>query len=137
MCGEAHNWSGSGRSMKRRKQRIDRFKHYDIVIYAARGSSSARSLATAIGCRRWRDDLPERYTRRRPYFRGNNSPLVVNWGSTNAAEWLSDARFHIRPKWLNASEAVRLAIDKSAFFSALSKYGDEIPLIRATRDVEE
>lgn len=122
--------------MRRNHKRIDRFKHYDVVVYASRGSNSARRLASALGCRRWRDDLPERYARRRPYFRGNRSPLVINWGSTRPAEWLSDPRFRLTPKWINSAEAVSRAIDKRAFFSVFSKR-DDVRVLRSTTDVKE
>lgn len=110
--------------------RIDKFKFYDLVIYAARGSTSARRLASALACRRWRDDLPERYSRRRPYFRGNSSPMVVNWGSTRPANWLADPRFRLTPIWINGAEAVQRAVNKAEFFKALE--GAEVPILRNT-----
>lgn len=113
--------------------RVDKFKFYDLVIYAARGSSSARRLATTLGSRRWRDDLPERYTRRRPYFRGNSSPLVVNWGSTVHPGWLEDPRFRLTPIILNDGNHVKEAIDKRAFFQKASTI-DGVPLLRWTTD---
>ena len=121
--------------MKKPAVRVDKFKFYDLVIYAARGSSSARRLATALGSRRWRDDLPERYTRRRPYFRGNSSPLVVNWGSTVHPHWLEDPRFRLKPLILNAGDCVKEAIDKRAFFQKASKI-DGVPLLRWTTERE-
>lgn len=111
--------------------RVDKFKFYDLVIYAARGSSGARRLATALGSRRWRDDLPERYTRRRPYFRGNDSPMVVNWGSTIHPKWLDDHRFRLKPIYVNQAGPVRKAIDKLAFFQHLSGV-DGVPLLKWT-----
>lgn len=120
-----------------RKPRIDKFTFYDLVIYAARGSHSARRLATSLGCRRWRDDLPNRYTRRRPFFRGNKSPMVVNWGSTVPADWLRDPRFRLTPMWLNSAEAVNRAIDKLAFFRCVADSKIEIPTIAFTEDREQ
>lgn len=111
--------------------RIDKFKFYDLVIYAARSSSSARRLATALGSRRWRDDLPERYTRRRPYFRGNGSPMVLNWGSTIHPKWLEDSRFRLTPQFVNHATSVKKAINKLAFFQHLSGI-DGIPLLKGT-----
>ena len=113
--------------------RVDKFKYYDLVIYAARDSGSARRLATALGSRRWRDDLPERYTRRRPYFRGNQSPLVVNLGSTVHPGWLEDPRFRLSPNILNAGDRVKEAIDKRAFFQKASQI-DGVPLLRWTTE---
>lgn len=118
-----------------RKQRVDTFKYYDLIVYAARGSHSARRLASALGCRRWRDDLPERYTRRRPYFRRSTTPVVCNWGSTRPALWLSDARFRLRPIWINSAEACSAAIDKQKFFRLLSGR-DDISILRACEDRE-
>lgn len=115
------------------KRRTDKFKFYDLVIYAARGSHSARTLANALGSRRWRDDLPERYTRRRPYFRGNPSPMVINWGSTVHPHWLEDARFRLNPVFVNGAEGVGRAIDKVEFFKALAGK-PEIPLLRWTTE---
>lgn len=119
--------------LKRRKigPKVDRFRFYDLVIYAARGSNSARRLATALGARRWRDDLPERYTRRRPYFRGNSSPMVLNWGSTVHPRWLEDSRFRLTPNFVNHADGVKKAIDKLAFFQHLSGI-DGIPLLKWT-----
>lgn len=113
--------------------RTDKFKLYDLVIYAARGSNSARRLATTLGCRRWRDDLPERYTRRRPYFRGNNSPMVLNWGSTAHPKWLEDRRFQLSPIFVNHAETVAKAINKLAFFQHLSRI-DGVPLLKWTTE---
>lgn len=112
-------------------QRIDKFKYYDLVIYAARNSSSARRLATALGSRRWRDDLPARYLRRRPYFRGNSSPLVLNWGSTRHPQWLEDSRFRLNPMFINHADHVKKAIDKLAFFQHASRI-DGVPLLKWT-----
>lgn len=132
-----------------RVPRVDKFKFYDLVIYAARGSTGARRLSTALGCRRWRDDLPERYTRRRPYFRGNSSPMVVNWGSTNPATWLSDGRFRLTPVWINDATAVGKAINKLEFFRLLQSVNSPgspelpegatsgVPLLKWTTDREE
>lgn len=125
-------------SPKRRlsKPRIDKFKFYDLVIYAARGSNSARRLATTLGCRRWRDDLPTRYTRRRPYFRGNNSPMVLNWGSTIHPKWLEDSRFRLEPSFINHGDRVKTAINKLAFFQHASRI-DGVPLPRWTEKRDE
>ena len=109
----------------------DKFKHYDLVIYADRGSSGARRLATYLGSRRWRSDLPPRYTRRRPYFRGNSSPVVLNWGSTVHPRWLDDPRFRLTPRYVNLSEHVTTAIDKLAFFKRASGI-DGVPLLKWT-----
>lgn len=111
--------------------RVDKFKFYDLVIYAARSSSSARRLATVLGARRWRDDLPERYSRRRPYFRGNNSPMVVNWGSTTHPQWLEDRRFQLTPRFINHATSIQKAIDKLAFFQHASRI-DGVPLLKWT-----
>jgi len=111
--------------------RVDKFEHYDVVIYAARGSSGARRLATALGSRRWRDDLPTRYTRRRPHFRGNSSPLVVNWGSSIHPKWLDDARFRLNPIYVNRGEHVKKAINKIDFFQHASRI-DGLPLLKWT-----
>lgn len=62
--------------------------------------------------------------------------MVINWGSTVPATWLSDPRFRLRPKWVNAAEAVSRAIDKGKFFDAL-RGRDDIPVIRATTDIKE
>jgi len=122
-----------------KKPRVDTFKHYDLVIYAARGSNSARTLATSLGCRRWRDDLPERYNRRKAYFRGKPFPLVLNWGSTVRPDWgnihgsmdaCSKAGF-----WLNQQEAVATAINKLSCFTKLSEL--EVPTVRWTTDKEK
>lgn len=113
------------------KPKIDRFRFYDLVIYAARGSNGARRLATALGARRWRDDLPARYVRRRPYFRGNSSPMVVNWGSTIHPKWLEDHRFRLNPLFVNHADAVKTAINKLDFFQQASKI-DGIPLLKWT-----
>jgi len=120
----------------RRAVKVDTFKHYDLVIYAARGSNSARTLATALGCRRWRDDLPERYTRRKAYFRGQRFPLVLNWGSTVRPDWgnihgsmdaCNKAGF-----WLNQQEAVGAAINKLSCFTKLTEL--EVPTVKWTTD---
>lgn len=111
--------------------RLDKFKFYDVVIYAARSSNGARRLATALGSRRWRDDLPERYRRRRPYFRGNNSPLVVNWGSTRHPGWLEDQRFRLDPVFVNRASSVQTAINKLSFFQQSSRI-DGVPLLKWT-----
>jgi hypothetical protein len=113
-----------------------KFRFYDLILYANRSSSSVRQLATALGCRRWRDDLPSRYVRRRPYFRGSKSPLVVNWGSSRPADWLRDPRFQIRPRWINPPESCLRAIDKRAFFRTFARDGatEGIPVLRATED---
>lgn len=116
--------------------RVDKFKFYDLVIYAARSSSSARRLATALGSRRWRDDLPERYTRRRPFFRGNSSPMVLNWGSTRHPQWLEDPRFRLTPNFVNHGENVKKAIDKLAFFQHASRING-IPLLKWTDSKEQ
>jgi hypothetical protein len=108
-----------------------KFTHYDLVIYADRGSSGARRLATALGSRRWRSDLPPRYTRRRPYFRGNSSPVVLNWGTTIHPRWLDDPRFRLTPRYINGSEHVAKAINKLAFFQCASRL-DGLPLLRWT-----
>lgn len=120
---------------KKAAVRVDKFKYYDLVIYAARDSSGARRLSSALGARRWRDDLPERYTRRRPYFKGNSSPLVVNWGSTIHPSWLEDKRFHLTPIILNAGSRVKEAIDKRTFFQKASGL-DGVPLLRWTSERE-
>jgi hypothetical protein len=126
-----------------RAPKVDKFKFYDLVIYAARGSTGARRLATALGCRRWRDDLPERYTRRRPYFRGNDSPMVVNWGSTVPARWLTDGRFRLNPVWVNSAKAVNSAINKLEFFRQLCSDGKPagstvaVPLLKWTTNRDE
>jgi len=122
-----------GKVLKRGKigPKVDKFQHYDIVVYAARGSNGARRLATALGARRWRDDLPERYQRRRPYFRGNNSPMVVNWGSTVHPRWLEDSRFRLKPVFVNHANGVEKAIDKLAFFQQASGI-DGVPLLKWT-----
>jgi hypothetical protein len=117
--------------MKRPKE--DRFTWYDLIIYAARNSIGARRLATALGSRRWRDDLPERYTRRRPYFRGNSSPMVINWGSTVHPGWLEDPRFRLSPIIVNPANAVHAAIDKREFFQSVSRLNG-IPLLKWTTD---
>lgn len=128
---------------KSRPPRVDKFKFYDLVIYAARGSTSARRLATALGARRWRDDLPERYTRRRPYFRGNQSPVVLNWGSTVHPRWLEDSRFRLTPHWVNRAESVGRAINKLEFFKVLWGYegtsgvAGAVPLLKWTESKEE
>lgn len=111
--------------------RVDKFKFYDLVIYAARDSSGARRLATALGARRWRDDLPERYTRRRPYFRGNSSPMVLNWGSLVHPHWLEDQRFRLTPRFINLSEHVEKAINKLSFFQHASGI-DGVPCLKWT-----
>src|ERR1700688_2475165 len=103
-----------------KNQTVNRFRLYDCIVYANRNSLSARELATALGCRRWRDYLPSRYVRRRPYFRGSKSPLVVNWGSSRPADWLRDPRFQIRTRWINTPESCLRAIDKRAFFMTLA-----------------
>lgn len=118
----------------KRVLKVDKFKFYDLVIYAARGSDGARRLATALGSRRWRDDLPERYTRRRPYFRGNSSPMVLNWGSTAHPKWLEDSRFRLKPNFVNHADSVKKAIDKLAFFQHLSGV-DGVPLLKWTPDI--
>src|ERR1700761_7509277 len=120
--------------MKRPK--IDKFKFYDLVIYAARNSMGARRLATALGSRRWRDDLPERYKRRRPFFRGNPSPMVVNWGSTVHPGWLEDPRLRLKPIIVNGGEPVKTAIDKLSFFQRASGI-DGVPLPRWTESRED
>jgi len=114
-----------------KKSQVDKFVHYDVVIYAARGSSGARRLATALGSRRWRDDLPTRYTRRRPYFRGNSSPLVINWGSSIHPKWLDDARFRLNPVYVNHGEHVKKAINKLDFFQHASRING-VPLLKWT-----
>lgn len=111
--------------------RVDKFKFYDLVIYADRGSTGARRLSTSLGSRRWRSDLPPRYTRRRPYFRGSNSPMVVNWGSTVHPRWLDDPRFQLTPRYVNLSENVGKAINKLSFFQHASRI-DEVPLLKWT-----
>lgn len=121
---------------RRRPPKVDKFKFYDLIIYAARGSLAARRLATTLGSRRWRDDLPERYTRRRPYFRGNRSPMVVNWGSTIHPHWLDDPRFKLTPTWVNRAEAVGGAINKLEFFRLLAGV-DGVPLLKWTADKGE
>jgi hypothetical protein len=116
-----------------RLQRVDKFTHYDLVIYAARGSDGARRLATTLGSRRWRDDLPERYTRRRPFFRGNQSPVVVNWGSTVHPRWLNDPRFRLTPRIINHGDRVATAINKLDFFRKASGT-DGVPLLEFTTE---
>lgn len=101
--------------------RLDKFKYYDLVVYADRGSSGARRLSSTLGSRRWRSDLPPRYTRRRPYFRGNSSPVVLNWGSTVHPRWLDDPRFRLTPRYVNLSEHVAKAINKLTFFQHASR----------------
>lgn len=110
---------------------VDKFQHYDLVVYAARSSSGARRLATALGSRRWRDDLPERYTRRRPYFRGNDSPMVLNWGSTVHPKWLFDERLRLKPVFVNSTDHVKEAVNKLTFFQHASRI-DGIPLLKWT-----
>lgn len=136
MAGNRQRLGKTRGTLRVRKPKIDRFKFYDIVIYAARGSTGARRLATALGARRWRDDLPERYTRRRPYFRGNRSPMVVNWGSTVHPGWLEDSRFRLEPVWVNRAEAVGRAINKLDFFKSLGGV-EGIPLLKWTESKEE
>ena len=60
--------------------------------------------------------------------------MVVNWGSSRPADWLSDPRFQIKPRWINTPEACLRAIDKRAFFRALAGCGDDLRVIRATED---
>jgi len=62
--------------------------------------------------------------------------MVVNWGSTNPATWLSDSRFRLSPKWLNGSENVDRAINKLKFFQHFAG-GSELPILRATSDREK
>jgi len=109
----------------------DKFTYYDLVVYADRGSSGARRLATDLGSRRWRSDLPPRYSRRRPYFRGNSSPLVLNWGSTLHPRWLDDPRFRLTPRYINLSEHVKKAVNKLSFFQHASGI-DGVPLLKWT-----
>lgn len=113
----------------------NKFKFYDLIIYAARSSSAANRLAADLSCRRWRDDLPSRYFRQRPYFRGNNSPVVVNWGSTRHPDWLEDVRFRLKPVWLNSPKVVGRAIDKSEFFRSLQSSG--LPVLKHTHSRSE
>lgn len=124
---------------KLRRTKPDTFKHYDLIIYAARNSSSARALARTLGCRRWFEDAPERYARRRAFFRGRPYPTIVNWGSTVTPDWGTVASVVARSKaggaWLNSQEAAAVAINKLETFKCLTQA--EVPIPRWTTEKEQ
>jgi len=115
------------------------FKYYDIIIYASRGSNSARALADALKCRRWRDDLPQRYLRRPAYFRGKPYPLVINWGSTITPEWGTIRDVHTKCVangfWINPADAVARSINKLRCFNELAKE-ENLNTVKFTTDKE-
>ena len=120
--------------MASRLRRLNTFDYYDLIIYASRGSQSARNLATALKCRRWRDDAPARYARRKAFFRGKQYPVVVNWGSTVAPDWGTvkhvAALSAAHGAWLNSAEATRKAINKIEAFKCLDSA--KVPTLKWT-----
>lgn len=126
-------------STLKRRVKVDTFKYYDLIIYAARNSSSARALARALGCRRWFEEPPERYQRRRAFFRGRAYPTIVNWGSTVNPTWGTVASVVAASKgagaWMNPQEAVDCAINKLETLKCLTEA--KVPCLRWTTDKEQ
>lgn len=122
--------------MASRLRRLNTFDYYDLIIYASRGSNSARALASKLKCRRWRDDAPARYARRKAFFRGKPYPVVVNWGSTVAPDWGTVKHVATMASangaWLNSAEATRKAINKLETFKCLS--AAKVPTLKWTTD---
>lgn len=117
----------------------ERFKYYDFIVYADRGSDSAHTLASNLSCRRWRAGMPDRYSRRPAYFKGYREPIICNWGTTNGPDWAS-----IRPALalseskgliLNPFDKVRVALNKIDTFKALDAAG--VPCVKWTTDKEQ
>lgn len=92
----------------------------DLIIYCDRGSSSARTLANVLGCRRWYEtSSPGRKTA--PVV-----PAIINWGSSSPPLWIA------HPHWpwpnqpsyhlANSTEAVSRAIDKRHCLAALHNH---------------
>jgi hypothetical protein len=117
----------------------EKFKFYDLIVYADRGSNSARTLAHALGCRRWRADMPERYTRRRAFFKGFKSPVIINWGTPRKPEWrtIADSFRHSAERGLilNTFHAIETARNKLACFKALD--AAKVPCLRWTTKKED
>lgn len=117
----------------------DTFDYYDLIIYAARNSSSARELARSLKCRRWFENPPERYKHRKAFFRGHQYPIIVNWGSTITPDWrtvrhvvnLSNAA----GAFLNSSGAVAKAIHKLETFKCLTEA--KVPTVKWTTEKEQ
>jgi len=116
--------------------RKDTFDYYDLIIYAARGSNSARALARALKCRRWFENSPDRYKRRRAFFRGRPYPVIVNWGSTVRPAWGTVAEVVAKSDkagcYLNNTDSVARAINKLETFKCLNAAG--VPVLRNTTD---
>lgn len=117
----------------------ERFAYYDFIVYADRGSNSARTLADSLRCRRWRAGMPDRYTRRRAYFKGYREPIICNWGTTGGPDWTSIrdavARSQDKGLILNPFEKVRVALNKIETFKALDAAG--VPCVKWTIDKEQ
>lgn len=125
--------------MASKLRRLNTFDYYDLIIYASRGSNSARALASKLKCRRWRDDAPARYARRKAFFRGKPYPVVVNWGSTVAPDWGTVKHVATMASangaWLNSAEATRKAINKLETFKCLTDA--KVPTLKWTTNKEE
>src|SRR6478736_5213694 len=123
----------------KRLVRKNTFDYYDLVIYAARNSQSARSLARGLKSRRWYENPPDRYAKRRPFFRGSKYPLIVNWGSTILPEWgavqsaVQQSQTH--GAYLNPAQAVAKAINKLETFKCLTDA--KVPTLKWTTDKKE
>jgi len=117
----------------------ERFKYYDFIVYADRGSNSARTLADNLSCRRWRAGMPDRYNRRPAYFKGYGEPIVCNWGTTSGPDWRSIraamGRSEAKGLILNPFDKVRVALNKIDTFKALDAAG--VPCVKWTTDKEQ
>ncbi len=119
--------------------RKDTFDYYALIIYAARNSSSARELSKALKCRRWFENPPDRYKRRRAFFRGRPYPTVVNWGSTLRPDWGTVASVVARADaagaYLNPATSVARAINKLETFKCLTEA--KVPTPKWTTEPDE
>lgn len=126
-------------SAKRRLVRKDTFDYYDLIIYAARNSQGARELARGLKCRRWFENPPDRYKRRRAYFRGRPFPVIVNWGSTIRPDWGTVRQVVLQSSdagaFLNPASAVSRAINKLETLKCLTEA--KVPTLKWTVEPEE
>lgn len=75
----------------------------DLVIYCNRASNSARTLATALGCR---------YIREGARARNTEGCLVINWGCSTIPYWAGASQV-----WGNSASNVSLATSKVRSFT--------------------
>lgn len=105
----------------------------DLLIYCDRASSSARTLARALGCRRWYEDsTPGKKTA--PVV-----PVIINWGASDAPNWIrreywpwpNAVKFHM----LNGVDGVSRAINKLRTLETLKQAN--VPCLDFTTELGE